>query len=172
MMYFRNCIRRHGKNAMSFSAMAACVMMRVDIKDFSAEKSRAQMLQLKRARRLLQRACEMSSNPLECQLRLEVLNNLFIRQHRPILSRKIKFDGLKMIGYKAWKMLHALHKQQLNDCLRLDVDVLKCGDMVVVKAHLNELPVSLQKLKSTRKRTIFLIYKLKQMKADFQRPWV
>ena len=28
MMYFRNCIRRHGKNAMSFSAMAACVMMR------------------------------------------------------------------------------------------------------------------------------------------------
>lgn len=167
MMYFRNCIRRHGKNAMSFSAMAACVMMRVGIKDFSAERTRPQLLQLKRAQRLLQRATEMSSNPQECVLRLEVLNNLFIRQHRPLLSRKIKFDGLKMVGYTAWHMLHVLHKQQLNDCLRLDVEVVKCGDMVVVKAELNELPLSLQKLKTTRKKNKIPHIHVKTNKSGF-----
>ena len=57
-----------------------------------------------------------------------------------------------MVGYTAWNLLHALHKQQLNDCLRLDVEVVKCGDMIVVKAELNELPLSLQRLKSTREK--------------------
>ena len=47
-------------------------------------------------------------------------------------------------------MLHPLHQQQLNDHLRLDVDIAKCGEFVVVTAQLNELPLSLQKLKSAR----------------------
>jgi hypothetical protein len=148
--YFKNCMRRHGRNAQTFSALAACALMRADVRDFSAQRTPEQLKHLRRAMKLLSAAVEMSSNPLETTMRLDVAQNIFVRQHRPLLTRKIKFDGLKMVGYKAWHMLHPLHQQQLNDHLRLDVDIAKCGEFVVVTAHLNELPLSLQKLKSAR----------------------
>lgn len=151
LMYFKNCLKRHGRNATTFGALAACALMRADIRDFSAERTKKQSSYLLRARRLLSTAVEMSSNPLEATMRLEVVENVFIRQHRALLTRKIKFDGLKMVGYKAWNMLHPLHQKQLNDYLRLDVEIVKCGEFIIVKAQLNELPLSLQKLKSTRK---------------------
>lgn len=151
LMYFKNCFKRHGRNAMTFGALAACALMRADVKDFGEERTRGQMSYLMRARRMLTTAVEMSSNPLEANMRLEVVENIFMRQHRVLLTRKIKFDGLKMVGYKAWNLLHPLHQKQLNDYLRLDVEVIKCGEFVIVKAQLNELPLSLQKLKSARK---------------------
>ena len=151
LMYFKNCLKRHGRNALTFGALAACALMRADVRNFGEERTKKQMSYLMRARRLLMTAVEMSSNPLEASMRLEVVENIFMRQHRVLLTRKIKFDGLKMVGYKAWSMLHPLHQKQLNDYLRLDVEVLKCGEFIIVKAELNELPLSLQKLKSTRK---------------------
>ena len=150
-MYFRNAFMRHGKNALSLSAMAACALMKTQIVDFDSDRTVAQQRSITRAKSLLQIAKGLSSNnAAEADSRLEFVENVFSKPHRVMLYKMITFNGLKMLGYKAFTSLHSIHQKQLKDDVELDVEVVKCGECVILRATLKSLPICMSKLKKLR----------------------
>jgi len=152
MMYFRNSFLRHGKSAHSLTVMAACVLNRLAVADWCADRTAVQARQVDRARHLLVfAAARNTANSEEALCRLDVMENIFSRPHRIILSRTVTYNGVRQLGYKAYNLLHNSHKMAMKDSLLLDVEVLRCGEMIVVRAKLLPLPVSLKAVSKARK---------------------
>jgi hypothetical protein len=151
-MYFRNAFLRHGKSAHSMSVMAACALMRMHVSDWDTDRTAGQSKQLSRARKLLINAANINTNNKEEALsRVEVMEHVFGRAHRVLLRNTIQFDGLKMLGYKAFNMLHQQHKIALKDSMKLHIEVVRCGEVFIVRGTLQPLPVSLDDVKKSRK---------------------
>ena len=150
-MYFRNAFKRHGNCAHAMTVMAACVLMRTQVQDFDRERSKPQIKQLARAHRLLKQAAELSTNNIEeSKYRLEITENLFMKAHRVLETKSITFNGLKMLGYKAWELLHNTHKMSLKDALSLDIEICRSGSMIIIRGYFSKFPLTLAKVAKTR----------------------
>jgi hypothetical protein len=151
-MYFRNAFLRHGKSAHSMTVMAACVLMRARISDWGTKRTKDQMRQIVRAKNLLNYASSINTNNMEeTMYRMEITENIFLRAHRVLRKQTIAFDGLKMLGYKAFKLLHDSHKRNLKDSLELNIEVIRCGEVVIVRGTLNKMPMSIKAVQKARK---------------------
>ena len=151
-MYFRNGFLRHGYSGHAMSAMAACILMRLHVKDFSKERNKQQKSQIKRAYELLTKAALLNTNNVEeSKFRIEITENIFMRAHRVLLRKSVSFNGLKMLGYKAYSLLHRTHQMSLKDSLTLDLEVCRCGELVIVRGTFSKFPLALDAISTLRK---------------------
>ena len=150
-MYFRNALKRHGKCAHAMTVMAACTLMRIQVRDYDRERTKPQKKQLARAQRLLIGAAGLGSNNIEeSKSRIEITENIFMKAHRILATKAITFKGLKMLGFEAWSLLHNTNKITLKDEMTLDIEICRCGVMVIIRGYFSKFPLTLAKLAKTR----------------------
>lgn len=128
-------------------------------KEFKDEKDQAKNLNkvhrfaIARARKLLVRSKMVNTaGMVESTSRVEVFDNIFSKPHRVVQQEDITFVRSRVLGYEAFMQLHKQTRLNFKDSMTANVEIVQCGELFIIRATLNDLPISDKEMEVIRKR--------------------